>query len=75
MAQCTEEQKDRAPLHPHIVEGDDFPDMESFYAKDPLSSLREGDSGTLDTCYEHISNRDLRDAGMKEYCERHLLES
>ncbi len=26
-----------------------------------------------DTRYERILNRDLRDAGVKEYCERHLL--
>ncbi|PBK87878.1 hypothetical protein ARMGADRAFT_1085209 [Armillaria gallica] len=75
-AQCTEEQKDRAtlqPQHPHIVEDDDFLNLELSYEKDPLSTLREEDSGILDTCYEHILNRDLRDVGVKEYCERHLL--
>ncbi len=46
--------------------------MDSFYEKDPLSTLRE-DSGILATRCEHILNRDLRDAGVKEYCERHLL--
>ncbi len=51
------------PRHPHIVEDDDFLDMESFYEKDPLSTLREGDSGILDTRCEHILNRDLRDGG------------
>ncbi len=76
MAQCTEEQKDRVPLQPwhlHIVEGDDFLDMDSFYERDPLSTLRAEDSGILDTCYEHILSRDLRDVGVKEYCERHSL--
>ncbi len=65
MAQCTEEQKYRAPLrprHPHIIEGDDFLDMESVYEKDPLSTLRE-DSAIVDTHYEHILSRDLRGRG------------
>ncbi len=51
------------PRHPHIVEGDDFLDMESFYEKDPLSTIRE-DSAIVDTRYEHILSRDLRDAGV-----------
>ncbi len=84
MAQCTEEQKDKAPLrpqHPHIIEGEGFLDMDSFYEKDPLSMLTRFSGKTTalgylshkDTHYKHILSRDLRDAGVKEYCERHLL--
>ncbi|KAK0436449.1 hypothetical protein EV421DRAFT_1908059 [Armillaria borealis] len=68
------------PDDPHIVEGDDFLDMESFYEKDPLSALtRFSEKKTVgylsdkDARYEHIWDTDLRDAGVKEYCRRHLL--
>ncbi len=69
------------PDDPHIVEGDDFLDMESFDEKDPLSTLTRfsgkktvGYLSDKDTLYEHIWDTDLRDAAVKEYCERHLLE-
>ncbi|KAK0218766.1 hypothetical protein IW262DRAFT_1462255 [Armillaria fumosa] len=68
------------PGDPHIVEGDDFLDMESFYEKDPLSTLTRfsgkktvGYLSDKETRYEHIVDIELKDAEVKEYCQRHLL--
>ncbi|KAK0200358.1 hypothetical protein DFS33DRAFT_147715 [Desarmillaria ectypa] len=69
------------PEHPHIVEGDDFLDMDTFYEKEPLSTLtRYSEKKTVgylsdqDAGYVRVYDIDLRDEEVKEYCERHFLE-
>ncbi|KAK0473577.1 hypothetical protein IW261DRAFT_1657495 [Armillaria novae-zelandiae] len=68
------------PGDPYIVEGDDYLDMESFYEKDPLSTLTRfsgtktvGYMSDKETSYEYVVHRESSDAEVKEYCQRHLL--